>query len=345
LLLLRADVLVDVVAAGLVLCTWPSTLATRSAVRAGSGETTMAPHRTTVEAAYEHREVRGAKLTVFAMAERLSLAQAAATYAAAGVPVFPCVPGTKRPLTRHGFIEASADPQRIARWWQRCPEANIGMPTGQPDGFDVLDVDVHPSGSGFPALRRARQAGLVDGCAALVRSPSGGVHLYFPGAEDRGQASWALPRAHVDFRGVGGYVIVLPSRVLTGDGRRRGYALLASGRDPHPLDAGALRRLLAPAPRHPRVRSGVRRPGGSGQRLAAWLALQPEGNRNRALYWAACRQAEAGVPEDEARHVLGAAAARTGLGEREIEATLASAFRTLGRRPAPTAEVVYRLGP
>jgi len=261
------------------------------------------------------------------------------------VAVFPCVPGTKRPLTRHGFTEASTDPRRIAWWWRCWPEANIGVPTGRPDGFDVLDVDVHRSGSGFPALLRARQAGLVGGWAALVRSPSGGVHLYFPGAEDRGQASWALPRAHVDFRGMGGYVIGPPSRVLAGDGRRRGYALLATGRDPRPLDAGALRRLLAPAPRRPRVRSGVDRAGRSGRRLAAWLELQPEGNRNRALFWAACRQAEAGVAEDEARHVLGAAAARTGLGEREIEATLTSAFRTLGRRPAQTAEVSYRLAP
>jgi len=120
----------------------------------------MAPRRTTVD---EYREVREAKLTVLAKAARLSLAQAAAAYAAAGVAVFPCVPGTKRPLTRHGFTEASADPQRIARWWRRWPEANIGVPTGRPDGFDVLDVDVHRSGSGFPALRRARQARLVDG--------------------------------------------------------------------------------------------------------------------------------------------------------------------------------------
>ena len=306
----------------------------------------MATSRTTVETACEDREIREEKLTVFAKAARLSLAQAAAAYAAAGVPVFPCVPGTKRPLTRHGFTEASTDPQRVAQWWQRWPEANIGVPTGWPNGFDVLDIDVHRSGSGFPALRRARQAGLVDGCAALIRSPSSGVHLYFPGAEDRGQASWALARAHVDFRGVGGYVIGPPSQVLTADGRRRGYALLATGRDPRPLDARALRRLFAPAPRRPRVaRSGVDRSGGSGQRLAAWLALQAEGNRNRALYWAACRQAEAGVSEDEARHVLGAAAARTGLGEREIEATLASAFRTLGRRPAQTSDAVYRLGP
>lgn len=303
----------------------------------------MAPRRRTVETADEYREAREAKLMVFANAARLSLARAAAAYAAAGVAVFPCVPGTKRPLTRHGFTEASTDPQRIAWWWLRWPEANIGVPTGRPAGFDVLDVDVHRSGSGFGALRRARQAGMVDGCAALVRSPSGGVHLYFPGSEDRPQASWALPRAHVDFRGVGGYVIGPPSRVLTGDGRRRGYALLAIGRDPHPLDAGALHRLLAPAPRRPRARSAVDRPGRSGERLAAWLEFQPEGNRNRALFWAACRQAEAGVPEDEARHVLGGAAARTGLGEREIEATLTSAFRTLARRPAQTAEVSYRL--
>lgn len=304
----------------------------------------MAPRRTTVKTTDEDGEVREATPTVFAKAARLSLAQAAAAYAAAGVAVFPCVPGTKRPLTRHGFTEASTDPQRIARWWRRWPKANIGVPTGWPAGFEVLDVDVHRSGSGFPALCRARQAGLVDGWAALVRSPSGGVHLYFPGSEG-GRPSWALQRAHVDFRGMGGYVIGPPSQVLAGDGRRRGYALLATGRDPRPLDAGALHRLLAPAPRRPRVRSGVDGAGWSGQRLAAWLALQPEGNRNRALYWAACRQAEAGVPEDEARHELGAAAARTGLGEREIEATLTSAFRTLGRRPTQTAEVVHRLAP
>jgi hypothetical protein len=264
----------------------------------------------------------------------LSLPDAAAAYARAGLAVFPCVPGEKRPLTEHGLSDATADPARVAGWCRRWPQANIGLVTGLSGGFDVLDIDVHPRGSGFPALRRARLAGLVDGWAVLVRSPSGGVHLYFPVDLDREQRSWALPKAHVDFRGAGGYVIAPPSHITGG----RGYRLIASGRDPQPVEAGELRRLLDPPRPRPRVRPGIGLADGSGERLGAWLAVQPEGNRNRALFWAACRQAEAGVPQDEARHVLGSAAGRTGLAEREIDATLASAYRTTTRRQdAPTA--------
>lgn len=34
----------------------------------------------------------------------------------------------------------------IQRWWQRYPQANIGMPTGQPRGCWVLDVDPRHGG-------------------------------------------------------------------------------------------------------------------------------------------------------------------------------------------------------
>jgi hypothetical protein len=268
----------------------------------------------------------------------LSLPDAAAAYARAGLWVFPCVPGTKRPLTEHGFADASTDLARVASWWRRWPEANIGLATGRPGGFDVLDIDVHPGGSGFPALRRARQAGLVDRWAVLARSPAGGVHLYFPADPEREQRSWALPRKHVDFRGTGGYVIAPPSQVTDDHGDRRGYRLIATRRDTSPVEAGDLRRFLDPPRPRPPVRPGVGLAGGSGERLGAWLAGQPEGNRNRALFWAACRQAEAGVPQDEARSVLGSAAGRTGLGEREIDATLVSAYRTTTyRHDAPSA--------
>jgi hypothetical protein len=278
---------------------------------------------------------------VMAAAGGLSLPAAAVAYARAGLLVFPCVAGEKRPLTEHGFTDASTDAVRVAAWWRRWPQANVGLASGRPGGFDVLDIDVHPGGSGFPALRRARQAGLADGWAVLVRSPSGGVHLYFPVDPEREQRSWAIPRAHVDFRGAGGYVIAPPSQVMDEHGGGRGYRLIATGRDPQPVAAGELRRLLDPPRPHPRVRPGIGLAGGSGERLGAWLAAQPEGNRNRALFWAACRQAEAGVPQDEARLVLGSAAGRTGLGEREIDATLSSAYRTTTRRPqdAPTASM------
>lgn len=269
-----------------------------------------------------------------AEAGRLSLGEAAAGYAAAGLAVFPCAPGAKRPWTRHGLADATADLERIGWWWRQSPQANVGLVTGRPGSFDVLDVDVHPGGSGFPALRRARQAGLVEGWAAVVRTPSGGLHLYFPAAGlGHEQGSWAVQRAHVDFRGLGGYVLVPPSRIAAARGGERGYRLLATGRDPRPVDGRAVRRLVEPPPRRPDPRRMLGRDTRrSGERLEAWVADQAEGNRNRALFWAACRQAEAGIPEGDARLLLGSAAARAGLEAREIGATVASAYRTATAR-------------
>lgn len=65
---------------------------------------------------------------------------AALAYADIGLPVFPCDP-SKRPLTEHGFTDASRDPAMIAGWWKRWPVAMIGMPTGEPSGIWALDVD------------------------------------------------------------------------------------------------------------------------------------------------------------------------------------------------------------
>ena len=64
-------------------------------------------------------------------------------------------------------------------------------------------------------------------------------------------------------------------------------------------------------------------------RIAAWLATRAEGERNRALYWAACRLAENGVPDQSARNVLGPAAEHAGLHQPEILTTIRSAYRTV----------------
>ncbi len=45
----------------------------------------------------------------------------------------------------------------------------------------------------------------------MVRSPTGGLHIYFPAADSE-QPSWQAGRAGVDFRGDRGYIIVPPSR-------------------------------------------------------------------------------------------------------------------------------------
>lgn len=258
----------------------------------------------------------------------LPAGDAALAYAAAGVAVFPCVPHGKRPLTRHGLRDATSDARAVARWWRRWPDANIGLPTGTQ--VEVIDVDRRPAGSGFAALGRSQAAGMVDGWAAIVRTPSRGLHLYYPVRPDRPQRCWAEPSVHVDFRGEGGYVLVPPSQVVTTDGERAGYRLIATGRDPRPVDATALRRLLRP-PRQPRPSRTVTPSSRlDGQRLAAWLASQPTGNRNGGLFWAACRFAEQHLPEDQAHQLLGVAARQAGLPEAETVATIRSAYRTAG---------------
>jgi hypothetical protein len=273
----------------------------------------------------------------------LRLGEAAAVYAAAGLAVFPCLPGGKPPLSEHGFTDASSAPDQVAAWWARWPRANIGLPTAG-GGFDVLDVDIRPSGSGFTALGRRAAPG---GWAYQVRTPSGGRHLYFPAHPETPQPSWTLPGVHLDFRGTGGYVIVPPSHGTDSHGERRGYELTAVGQSPGPLDAAAVRDLSAPdrAPREPVT---VQRPldAAGGKRLARWLAAQAEGNRNAALFWAACRHAEAGIGPEQAHRVLAAAASSAGLGEREIRTTISSAYRSAAHRSeTQQAAVDQRLGP
>lgn len=274
---------------------------------------------------------------------------AAELLAPAGVPVFPCVALEKRPLTAHGFRDASVDPDQIADWWQRWPDANVAMPTGIASGIDVVDVDVHNAGNGYGAIRSARSSGLLGDPAWMVKTPSSGLHLCFLHTDDARQPSWQVPRRHVDFRGDGGYVVLPPSRVAQEDGSVGRYEVInIATHQPDSVDAGALRRFLEP-PRPPRPPADLAFVGTRPDRLAAWVASRPEGERNRGLFWASCRMAEAGERFDVAAHVLGGAAQATGLSDREAVTTIQSAYRIATRlgadsvrsgcpRPTPATE-------
>lgn len=266
---------------------------------------------------------------LFAAVARMPLPDSAARLAAAGVPVFPCVPGGKRPLVEHGFHEASADARQVASWWRRWPAANIGVPTGAASGVDVVDVDQKATGSGFAAFDRARHAGFVTGWAALVRTPSGGMHAYYPADAERPQPSWQAARTHVDFRGTGGYVVVPPSVVVAGDLRGR-YELIGRAQsDPAWVDAVALQDFLDPRPT-PSFRPGRASRAQNAERLAGWVAALGEGERNRGLFWAACRMAEADASPASALDALGPAAERAGLPPREVFTAIRSAYRAVG---------------
>lgn len=244
----------------------------------------------------------------------------ALAYAGRGWPVFPCRPGGKAPATRHGFRDATTDADRIRRWWHRQPDANIGIATGLP-GPDVLDVDEHgDAGNGYPAYRRLGAAGLLDGAGAVVATPGSGLHLYFAGSQ---QGSGRLARHHLDYRAVGGYVLVPPSRVSDNEYRLVHYGARFGG-----LDWSAVTALLEPE------RGRVRRPlspaAVDASRLVAWVGQLAEGNRNCGLFWAACRVVEAG--QDDVLDELATAAARAGLPRPEIARTIASAWRSVRGR-------------
>lgn len=280
-------------------------------------------------------------IDVFPLLAGLSLRDAAGLFVAEGVPVFPCVPGGKRPLVEHGFHDATTDPAQVEAWWERWPQANIGIPTGAASGVEVVDVDVHTAGTGFPAFRAAHREGRAAGWAALVRTPSGGLHAYFPADSDRSQTSWQAARAHVDFRGAGGYIIAPPSLIARPNGTRVPYRLVVvSGNSAEPVDAARLRDFLDPRPSSPftsaHAARGVRRRADV-KVLAGWVAGRGEGERNRGLFWAACRLAEAGTPPSAAMDALGPAAEHAGLGSREIVATIRSAYRTTHAEPSRDA--------
>ncbi|MCB0908745.1 MAG: bifunctional DNA primase/polymerase, partial [Nocardioidaceae bacterium] len=264
--------------------------------------------------------------TMREVAEAGSPGAAAVRYAALGIPVFPCVPAGKRPLTANGFHDATASLRAVSGWWRRHPTANIGLPTGAATGVVVVDVDVHLGGTGFAAFERSRAVGLADGWGWLVRTPSGGLHAYYPAAPGREQRCWQVSAAHVDFRGDGGYVIAPPSRVVVDEVSIAYEVIAVANRPARPLDAGGLRRFLQPTRWLP-TRSPAPAIGTSPERLAAWVATRPEGGRNQGLFWAACRMVEGGHPCDSTLAALGDAARSAGLPDHEIETTIRSAYR------------------
>ncbi len=140
-----------------------------------------------------------------------SVGEWALKYATLPIPIFPCSPETKRPLTEHGFKDAVDDTDQVAVWWRQTPSAMIGMPTGERTDMFVLDVDNKNGHDGEAAL-----AALVAKFGPLPPTRSaitgtGGRHIYFkhPGFTVQNSASKIADG--LDIRGDGGYVILPPS--------------------------------------------------------------------------------------------------------------------------------------
>jgi hypothetical protein len=143
----------------------------------------------------------------------------ALAYAAKGWPVFPCNPLNKRPLTDHGFKDATTDAFKIRAWWKQNPLAMVGIPTGKKVGFWVFDIDTDRTkgkdGIGSLAAHGADLSDLMD--TVVGNTASGGYHVFFKydPARPVGNARGSL-KPHLDVRGEGGYIIAPGSRRADG---------------------------------------------------------------------------------------------------------------------------------
>ena len=131
-------------------------------------------------------------------------------FADAGWLTFPTAPGSKIPVTEHGYLDATTDHKQIQQWWRSEPASNVAVATGHP-GPDVVDVDKKGDRSGFGAWNELKRAGLAGEPQAVIKTPSGGMHAYYKGTEH--QRNGHLPDKLIDFRSTGGYVVTPPSRV------------------------------------------------------------------------------------------------------------------------------------
>lgn len=259
------------------------------------------------------------------MSPRSAAEEAAHQYADAGWPTFPCIPGEKAPATSHGLHDATTDHRQIGSWWSRNPDRNVAIATGSP-GPDVLDIDRHGEESGFPALAKLRQAGLTGQPQAMVRTPSGGAHLYYKGTEH--QRNGHIEAAHVDFRSGGGYVVAPPSRV-----GGRPYEVVSHQPSGDAFDWAAAKQLLDPRPERREWQPGR----GDGPRnldhLVRYVA-ECDSHVNDRLFWAACRMVEGGQEGRLGELVAAAYAAgedRRGQAERTVESALQTVRGNPGR--------------
>ncbi|MFI1169136.1 bifunctional DNA primase/polymerase [Streptomyces sp. NPDC020801] len=300
----------------------------------------------------------------------------------------PCLPAGR---WCHGFHAATLDQRRIEEWWGAHPDFGVGVACG-PAGLVVIDIDAKPAqlpsrdrllpgipiaehvdirglATGFHTLAvlaalRGRRSPADDDTTLRVRTPSGGLHVWYRAADgSRWQCSVGSSQGRalawqVDVRACGGYIIAPGTRISHGT-----YVPLGSVREPAVLPGwlaqelertGHLPAPRVPTPRQvpPRGRQAVLAAGGGRDRTSRTLAavLAPvevcgqvaEGAGfsealNRAAYTLGGLVAAGRLSQDEAERALkeAATAARPGQ-ERRCEQIIRSGMVAGLKRPLNT---------
>lgn len=134
---------------------------------------------------------------------------AALAYAARGWPVIPL--RGKKPCSPHGVKDAITDPDIITEWWERWPDANVGIACGE-KSFDVIDIDGQKGEAALVAWLTGKgifEEGKVALNSTLISLTAKGKHLCF---QATGQLKNLVRAAEdVDIRTDGGYIVAPPS--------------------------------------------------------------------------------------------------------------------------------------
>jgi hypothetical protein len=255
-----------------------------------------------------------------------SALSAALDLAMRGMVCFPCQ-ANKAPACATGFKAATSDPATLRKLWQRHPGPLIGVPTGEVNGFDVLDVDPRHGGDAWLAQHR--------GWLPITRTHttrSGGLHFAFQHAPGlRCSAGKIAPG--VDVRADGGFAIWWPAA---------GFPVTIDAPVAHWPSC-----LLAALIPQPRSRpwsvasipwtdsdSARRYALGALRRAVEQVAAASEGTRNYTLNresFALTRFVGKGLlTYSEIAETLAVAARHAGLTQTETARTLASALRAGG---------------
>jgi hypothetical protein len=143
-----------------------------------------------------------------------------------------CASPGKHPILDDWVNAASCDPDVVAGWWRRWPNANIGLATGD---VTVFYLDAKPEADGRESWRALQ----IDDSGALRDLTGRGEHLFFSANGHKiGNRTDLLPG--VDFRGEGGMVVLPPS--LHANKQRYAWEVSAhpEDKDPGPVPAALL---------------------------------------------------------------------------------------------------------
>jgi len=262
--------------------------------------------------------------------------QTALSYVRHGWSVIPLKPRGKRPhfallpikldetgRTWQPYQARLPTEDEVTGWWQMCPNANIGIVTGEISGIVVLDLD-------GPEVAERREIPTTP-----ISLTGNGMHIFFSHTGAR-----SFRRPGMDLKADGGYVVAPPS--IHPSGRRYEWQLgpfIEPATPPQWLMELIFPREVEHEP--PPVRRGntYGRAALHGDLNA--LARTQIGARNNQLNRSAFSLGQllaiGLLDRTEVEHTLTVVATAIGLGAREIQATLRSGLEAGMRHPRQVA--------